>query len=63
MHTFILLLLALLTCNAIYCGQHVMAAWRQSRSGQVAWGFLALLGAMMALVATVWAMLASLAHF
>lgn len=63
MLTLILLSLALLVCNAIFCGQHVVTGWKQSRSAQVTWGLLALSGAVVALVAIVWVLLASLAHY
>lgn len=60
---FILLTLALLFCNLIYCGQHIAADLRHSRHARMTWGLLALSGSLLAVVAMVWATLASLAHF
>ena len=62
MLSFVLLTLALLACNLIYCGQRITADVRHSRRGQVTWGLLALSGSLLALVAMVWATVASLAH-
>ena len=55
--------LALLVCNLIYCGQRITADVRHSRHAQVTWGLLAFSGSLLAMVAMVWATLASLAHF
>jgi hypothetical protein len=63
MLSLILLLLALIMCNIFYCGQHIIADLRQSQHAQGAWGMLALSGALLALIAIVWALLASLAHY
>ena len=59
----ILLTLALLVCNLIYCGKRIVADLRHSRSAEVTWGSLAFCGALMAMVLMVWATAASLAHF
>jgi hypothetical protein len=59
----ILLSLVLLACNVIYCGQRTLTDWKQARNTQATWGLLALSGALIALVAMVWALLASLAHY
>jgi len=61
--SFILLTPALLVCNLIYCGQRITADVRHSRHAQVTWGLLAFSGSLLAMVAMVWAALASLAHF
>ena len=58
----ILLSLALLVCNMIYCGQRIMADLRHSRRAEVTWGSLAFCGALMAVLSMVWATAASLAH-
>jgi hypothetical protein len=63
MLSLILLSLAFIVCNIIYCGQHLIADWRRSQHAQSAWGMLALSGALMALLAIIWALLASLAHY
>ena len=63
MLSFILLTAILLVCNLIYCGQRIAADFNHSRYAQMAWGALALSGSLTALVAIVWAILASLAHF
>ncbi len=44
----ILLTLALLVCNLIYCGQRIMADLRQSRRTNVTLGSFAFCGALMA---------------
>lgn len=59
----ILLSLALLVCNVIYCGQRIMIDWKHSRNAQGTLGLLALSGALVAFGAMVWALLASLAHY
>ena len=58
----ILLTLALLVCNLIYCGQRIMADFRQSPRANVTLGSFAFCGAVMSTVSMVWATLASLAH-
>jgi len=58
----ILLFVTLLLCNLIYCSQRVMADLRRSRRGQAIWGFMALVGALIALGVMIWAALASLAY-
>lgn len=58
-----LFLLALLACNALYCGQRVIIDFRNSRQVQVAYGLLALSGTIVAFAAATWALLASLAHY
>jgi hypothetical protein len=63
MLNLILLSLALLMCNAIYCGQRVIADFRHSRQAQGAWGLFALSGTLMALAGLIWVLLASLAHY
>ncbi|GAA3702215.1 hypothetical protein GCM10022268_10000 [Sphingomonas cynarae] len=61
--SLILLLLALIVCNIIYCGQRIIADWRRLQHAQGAWGMLALSGALIALVAILWVFLGSLAHY
>jgi hypothetical protein len=63
MLTLILMSLALLVCNAIYCGQRVIADFSHSQPAQGSWGLVALSGTLMALVGIIWALLASLAHY
>ena len=63
MPILILLSLALLACNVIYCAQRTLTDWKQAQNAQATWGLLALSGALMALLAMVWALLASLAHY
>ena len=62
MLSLILLSAALLVCNLIYCGQHIMADLHQSRRVQIVWGVAALSGSVLALIVMLWAILASLAH-
>lgn len=58
----ILMTLALLVCNLIYCGQRLMADLRQSRRANVTLGSFAFCGALMATVSMVWVTLASLSR-
>lgn len=59
----ILLTLALLLCNVVYCGQFAVADWKQSRHARGVWGLFAFVGAVTALLVMVWALLASLSHY
>ncbi|MBJ6122236.1 hypothetical protein [Sphingomonas mollis] len=61
--TAVLLALALLVCNLIYCGRRIMTDLRHSRRVDVTWGSLAFCGAFMAMLSMAWATAASLAHF
>jgi len=58
--SFILLVDALIVCNLIYCGQHIIADLRSSKRAQVALGVAAFSGALLAMLAMTWATLASL---
>lgn len=60
---FLLISLALLVCNAIYCARKMVADFKGSEPAAGIWGLLALAGALMALTGLTWGLLASLAHY
>ena len=60
---FLLISMALLVCNAIYCSRKMFADFKGAEPAAGVWGLLALSGALMALTGLIWGLLASLAHY
>jgi hypothetical protein len=59
----ILISLALMVCNAIYCVQKIIVDFKHSKQIDAVCGLFALTGTLAALIALTWMALASLAYY